>query len=289
MCVRPRPDPNPHLKRRRPPPEGRPLLATEKREPEQAIGESKAPVQRDPRRQTALTHRLVLLALTTPDGFDSDQVPADAGSSDLPKERISARPVVSLSRLIPSNGTLRPQHPLPPAGVVSIWMCASEKIPVRRAASSTYQPTLHGPFAKLRISFFCRYGGATMPGVKQASKRKRMTKAVPALGAAGLTFSLVGSASAAVGPAIDESLTLNYSPNHQLTLGEEEIADISLATFYVFDKEGLEAARNVKMAWVRGCGCRACRACRAWGCRACGCGGCGGGGCCASWGACRWC
>ena len=31
-----------------------------------------------------------------------------------------------------------------------------------------------------------------MPGVKQASKRKRMTKAVPALGAVGLTFSLVG-------------------------------------------------------------------------------------------------
>jgi hypothetical protein len=28
------------------------------------------------------------------------------------------------------------------------------------------------------------------------------------------------------------------------TLGEEEIADVSLATFYVFDKEGTEAARN---------------------------------------------
>ena len=39
-----------------------------------------------------------------------------------------------------------------------------------------------------------------MPGVKQASKRKRVAKAVPALGAAGLTFSLVGGASASAVP-----------------------------------------------------------------------------------------
>jgi hypothetical protein len=131
-----------------------------------------------------------------------------------------------------------------------------------------------------------------MPRLKQASKKKRVTKAVPALGAAGLTFSLVGGASAAVAPAADQAQTPNYAPNHQITLGEEEIADVSLATFYVFDKEGTEAARNgVQVAWgcrcggCRGCGCRGCRACR------CGCGGCGvgWGGCCASWGSCRWC
>jgi hypothetical protein len=132
-----------------------------------------------------------------------------------------------------------------------------------------------------------------MPRVKQASKKKRLTKAVPALGAAGLTFSLVGGASAAVAPGVDESQAPNYSPNHQITLGEEEIADVSLATFYVFDKEGTEAARNgVQVAW--GCRCGGCRGCRGCaGCRACrcGCGGCGvgWGGCCASWGACRWC
>ena len=78
-----------------------------------------------------------------------------------------------------------------------------------------------------------------MPRLKQASKKKRVTKAVPALGAAGLTFSLVGGASAAVAPGADESQMPNYTPNHQITLGEEEIADVSLATFYVFDKEGL--------------------------------------------------
>jgi len=143
-----------------------------------------------------------------------------------------------------------------------------------------------------------------MPGVKQASKRKRVTKAVPALGAAGLTFSLVGGASAAVAPANNESQTTKYSPNHQLTLGEEEMADVSLATFYVFDKEAAEAARNgVQLA--RGCGCGGrgcgggCRGCGGRGCggRGCGFGGCGCGGgffwggcsCCASWGACRWC
>lgn len=134
-----------------------------------------------------------------------------------------------------------------------------------------------------------------MPRVKQASKKKRVTKAVPALGAAGLTFSLVGGASAAVAPANDESLTTNYSPNHQLTLGEEEIADVSLATFYVFDKEGAAAAKGgVQLA--RGCGCRGCGG-RGCGCRGCGGRGCGCGGgvffggcsCCASWGACRWC
>ena len=129
-----------------------------------------------------------------------------------------------------------------------------------------------------------------MSRVKQASKQRQVTKAVPALGAVGLTFSLVGSASAAVAPATDKSQTLNYSPNHQITLGEEEIADVSLATFYVFDKEGTEAARNgVQVAW--GCRCGGCRACRA--CRACRCGcGCGVGwgvSCCWSWGACRMC
>lgn len=149
---------------------------------------------------------------------------------------------------------------------------------------------------------------ATMPGVKKASKRKHVTKAVPVLGAAGLTFSLAGGASASAVPTSDVPPKPNIAPSHEITLGEEEIADVSLATFYVFDKENTAAARNgVQIAW-RGCGgCRGCRACRA--CRACGgcrCGvGCAVGcavvgcavascavacgGCCQSWGRCRWC
>jgi hypothetical protein len=128
---------------------------------------------------------------------------------------------------------------------------------------------------------------AKMARVKQASKRKRAAKSVPVLGAAGLTFSLVGGASAAVAPNQDQPQTPKLAPSHQFTLGEEEISDVSLATFYVFDKENSEAAKSgVQVAW-RGCGgCRGCRGCRA--CRGCRCGvGCGS--CCLSWGACRIC
>ncbi len=151
-----------------------------------------------------------------------------------------------------------------------------------------------------------------MPRVKQASKRKRVTSAVPALGAAGLTFSLVGGASAAVAPTSDVPQTPNYSPSHEITLGEEEIADVSLATFYVFDKENAAAARG-SFQEARGCGGHGCgghgggcRGCGGRGCGGRGCGGCGGGwgfgcggcgvgwgygygGCCLSWGACRLC
>jgi hypothetical protein len=123
-----------------------------------------------------------------------------------------------------------------------------------------------------------------------ASKKKRVAKSVPVLGAAGLTFSMIGGASAAAVPTTDMAQAPTVGLGHQVTLGEEEIADVSLATFYVFDKENTASAKGgVQLAW-RGCGgCRGCRGCRGCGgcraCRGCGCGG----GCCASWGACRLC
>jgi hypothetical protein len=124
-----------------------------------------------------------------------------------------------------------------------------------------------------------------MPQVKQASKQKRVTKAaIPALGAAGLTFSLLGSASASAVPTADVPQTTHLALNQAMTLGEEEMADVSLATFHLFDKETVGS--NVQVAWVRGC--RACRGCGVV--RGCRCGGCGGcGGCCARWGRCRLC
>ena len=125
-----------------------------------------------------------------------------------------------------------------------------------------------------------------MSRVKQASKRKRVTKAaaVPALGAAGLGLSLAGSASASTLPTADVSDSLNTVANQRFVLGEEEIADVSLATFHLFDKENGKSGVQ-QMAW--GCRCGGCRGC---GCRACRCGGCAGcGSCCASWGVCRWC
>ena len=126
-----------------------------------------------------------------------------------------------------------------------------------------------------------------MPRVKQASKRKRTTKAaaVKVLGAAGLGLSLIGGASASTTPTADIPQSDNTSPNQRYVLGEEEMADVSLATFHLFDKENLGS--GVQLARACG-GCRACRACAVRGCGACGgCGGCGG--CCQSWGRCRLC
>ena len=114
-----------------------------------------------------------------------------------------------------------------------------------------------------------------MPQLKQASKQKRGTKAaVSALGAAGLTFSLLGSATASAVPTADVPQTTAFAPNEAITLGEEEIADISLATFHVFDKEkvggGVQVVRR---------GCDGCRGCAVRGCAvraSAGCSGCGG-------------
>jgi hypothetical protein len=129
-----------------------------------------------------------------------------------------------------------------------------------------------------------------MSRVKQASKRKRLTKAagVPALGAAGLSLSLVGSASASALATADLPQSLNTTPNQRFVLDEEEMADVSLATFHVFDREHGKGGFT-QVAY--GCGgCASCRGCaRACGCRGCGWGGCGYGGCCASWGGCRYC
>jgi hypothetical protein len=169
-----------------------------------------------------------------------------------------------------------------------------------------------------------------MSRVKQASKQKRTTKAaaVKVLGAAGLGFSLVNGASASTLPTFSIPQSDNTSPNQRFLLSEEQMHDVSLATFYVFDREKLGS--GIQLA--RGCGCGGCgggrgcgggggcggfRGCGGGGCVGCrgcggfrGCGGgcgCGGGvffggfacvgcagcavggACCASWGACRWC
>jgi hypothetical protein len=131
-----------------------------------------------------------------------------------------------------------------------------------------------------------------MPRMKKAGKENRTSKAaaVKVLGVAGLGLSLVGSASAAstMPTAIPQSD--NTSPDQRFVLGEEEMADISLATFHLFDKENFGSGVQLAVV-VRGCrGCGGCRGCRVGGCRVGGCGGCGAcGGCCARWGRCRLC
>jgi hypothetical protein len=84
------------------------------------------------------------------------------------------------------------------------------------------------------------------------------------LGAAGLSLSLASGASAATGGVTDLQ-TRNAAANHEvtleITLGEEEITGVSLASFRVFDKENGPAFRlGVRLA-MGGCGCGGCGAC----------------------------
>ena len=138
-----------------------------------------------------------------------------------------------------------------------------------------------------------------MPQNKPASKRKGHKEAVPVIGVVGVSLSLVGGASAATA-VLPPDTPSRDAVRPQITLTEEEIADVSLGTFYVFDKENAGSPRLGEQ-YARGCrggGCRCggggCR-CGGRGCRCggggCGggCGGCGGCGCCLSWGVCRIC
>jgi hypothetical protein len=147
-----------------------------------------------------------------------------------------------------------------------------------------------------------------MARTKRISKRKRRRIALPLLGAAGMSLAMTGGASA-IAPTANVS-SQDTGPRPVITLGEEEISDVSLGTFYVFDKEnepelgqGLQlaarggcgcgcAARGCGGCAARGCGGCAARGCAIRGCRGCavvrgcgGCGGCGCGGCgCGGWG-----
>jgi hypothetical protein len=128
---------------------------------------------------------------------------------------------------------------------------------------------------------------------KQASKRKGRKEVVPVVGVVGVSLSLAGGASAATAvPAADTPSRDTVLP--QITLSEEEIADVSLGTFYVFDKEhaGTPYIGEKVAQRCGGCRCGGCRGCgRGCGCRCGGCGGCGCGGCgcCLSWGRCLIC
>ena len=149
--------------------------------------------------------------------------------------------------------------------------------------------------------------------LKRSSKRKPRSKALPALGFAGVSLSMASGACASTDEA--SASTPPPSQGNELFLGEEELSDVSLATFYVFDKENTGApppAQKLRLARCGGCGggggcgcgggchvgcggggcaggihvgcggchvgCRACR-CGGFFFRGCGCGGCGCGGC----------
>jgi len=78
-------------------------------------------------------------------------------------------------------------------------------------------------------------GSFTMSHAKRASKQKSQTKAVTVLGIAGALWLAAGVFLITVGPVADTP-TENTAP--VITLGEEEISAVSLATFYVIETAG---------------------------------------------------
>jgi hypothetical protein len=78
------------------------------------------------------------------------------------------------------------------------------------------------------------------------------SKAVPVLGAAGLLSLASGAVAQAAGPAANLPMR-TVEPSHELTLSEEEVFDVSLATFYVFDRESAPGFQLVR-GGCGGCG-----------------------------------
>src|SRR5580693_4716703 len=92
-----------------------------------------------------------------------------------------------------------------------------------------------------------------MTQAKRNSIRKRR-KAALALGAAGVSLAMTGAASATA-PATNVPAQDNA---RRLILTEEEISDVSLATFQVFDRENPPLSQGIKVArggGGGGCGC----------------------------------
>jgi hypothetical protein len=97
--------------------------------------------------------------------------------------------------------------------------------------------------------------------VSRTSKRKRRSNALPVLGAAGLSLSLASGASIATPTPSLDTITRNARESYENILREEEICDVSLATFCVFDKERAGAFRaGERLIKVSGCCLFACLA-----------------------------
>src|ERR1700741_2508716 len=97
---------------------------------------------------------------------------------------------------------------------------------------------------------------------KRSSIGKRGSKAFPALGFAGMSLSMASGVCASTSEASVN--TSQPSQKHELFLGEEEISDVSLATFHVFDKENAGPPPLFqKPRLARGCAC-SCAPCTYW-------------------------
>src|SRR5271156_1473670 len=97
-----------------------------------------------------------------------------------------------------------------------------------------------------------------MTQARRSSRRKRgkaafSKKATLALGAAGVSLAMTGAASATAPTNVP-------SPDNarRFILTEEEISDVSLATFQVFDRENPPLSQGIRVARGGGCGCGGC-------------------------------
>jgi hypothetical protein len=92
---------------------------------------------------------------------------------------------------------------------------------------------------------------------KRSSKSKRRSKALPALGFAGVSLSMAGGECASTSAAMANTPPTSQSQNHEIFVSDEEIFDASVSTFYTFDKENAGApslAQQLKLARGGGCG-----------------------------------
>jgi hypothetical protein len=99
---------------------------------------------------------------------------------------------------------------------------------------------------------------------KKSTKRKVRSKTMPVLGVAGITFSLLTGGSAALAHPSLEQPSAGHS--HDVVLKDEEVSDVSLATFYAFDREDQGGVPRLRLA--AGISCAACATCAgacAWG------------------------
>jgi hypothetical protein len=72
-----------------------------------------------------------------------------------------------------------------------------------------------------------------MSHTKKAAQQKRRIKGMPVLGVAGLSFSLAGGTSATIG-SMDPDTATSVLVAEQV-MDEEQIPEVSLATFHLFD------------------------------------------------------
>jgi hypothetical protein len=93
-----------------------------------------------------------------------------------------------------------------------------------------------------------------MSHTKEACQGKRRTNAMPTLGAAGLSLSLASGPAAAIGGVTPDLAT--STPIARQVIDEEEIFDVRLATFRVFDGECTSTPRT--RPTIVGAGCGAC-------------------------------